>query len=88
MVSYPGGPHIDEHARRGDPHAIRVPQGLTQGNAGKRHPYDFSFSGVKTAVARWIEQRQAAGEAVPVDDVCASLAASVADVLATKAMRG
>lgn len=85
---YPGGPHIDEHARRGDPHAIRVPQGLTQGNAGKRHPYDFSFSGVKTAVARWIEQRQAAGEAVPVDDVCASLAASVADVLATKAMRG
>ena len=65
-----------------------MPQGLTQGNAGKRHPYDFSFSGVKTAVARWIEQRQAAGEAVPVDDVCASLAASVADVLATKAMRG
>ena len=85
---YPGGPHIDEHARKGNSHAIRVPQGLTQGNAGKRHPYDFSFSGVKTAVARWIEHRQATCEVVPVDDVCASLAASVADVLATKAMRG
>lgn len=85
---YPGGPHIDAHAQQGDPHAIRVPQGLTQGRAGKAHPYDFSFSGVKTAVARWIEERQTAGEPIPVDDVCASLAASVADVLAKKAMRG
>lgn len=85
---YPGGPHIDRHARLGDPHAIRVPRGLTQGEAGRKHPYDFSFSGVKTAVARWIEQRQAAGQEIPVDDVCASLADSVAGVLADKAMRG
>lgn len=85
---YPGGPHIDRHARLGDPHAITVPRGLTQGEAGRKHPYDFSFSGVKTAVARWIEQRQAAGQEIPVDDVCASLADSVAGVLADKAMRG
>ena len=85
---YPGGPHIDRHARSGDPHAIAVPQGLTQGQAGARHPYDFSFSGVKTAVARWIETEQAAGRPIPVDDVCASLADSVATVLARKAMRG
>ena len=69
-------------------HAIKVPQGLTQGKAGQQHPYDFSFSGVKTAVARWIEEQQAQGNEIPVDDVCASLADSVATVLAKKAMRG
>ena len=52
---YPGGPHIDRHGQNGDPHAIKVPMGLTQGKAGAAHPYDFSFSGVKTAVARWVE---------------------------------
>ena len=83
---YPGGPHIDHHARLGDPHAIAVPQGLTKGRAGVEHPYDFSFSGVKTAVARWVERRQQAGLDIPVDDVCASLAGSVATVLSRKAM--
>ena len=85
---YPGGPHIDRHGQNGDPHAIKVPMGLTQGKAGAAHPYDFSFSGVKTAVARWGESEQAAGHEIPVDDVCASLADSVATVLARKAMRG
>ena len=61
---------------------------MTQGKAGREHPYDFSFSGVKTAVARWIEEQQAEGRAIPVDDVCASLANSVASVLARKAMHG
>lgn len=85
---YPGGPHIDRHAQLGNPHALSVPMGLTQGKAGAAHPYDFSFSGVKTAVARWIEGQQAQGHEIPVDDVCASLADSVATVLAKKAMRG
>lgn len=83
---YPGGPYIDRHARLGNPHALRVPQGLTQGRAGVEHPFDFSFSGVKTAVARWVEQETAQGHEIPVDDVCASLAYSVADVLAKKAI--
>lgn len=83
---YPGGPHIDRHARLGNPKAIQVPQGLTKGRAGAEHPYDFSFSGVKTAVARWIEGQEAAGREIPVDDVCASLADSVATVLTRKAM--
>ena len=83
---YPGGPHIDRHGQNGDPHAIKVPMGLTQGKAGAAHPYDFSFSGVKTAVARWVESEQAAGHEIPVDDVCASLADSVATVLARKAI--
>ena len=69
---YPGGPHIDRHAQLGNPHAIKVPQGLTQGKAGQQHPYDFSFSGVKTAVARWIEQQQAEGNEIPIDDVYGS----------------
>ena len=43
---------------------------------------------MKTAVARWIEEQQAQGNEIPVDDVCASLADSVATVLAKKAMRG
>ncbi|MBW3094053.1 tRNA (adenosine(37)-N6)-threonylcarbamoyltransferase complex transferase subunit TsaD [Bifidobacterium sp. 64T4] len=85
---YPGGPHIDRHARNGNPKAIKVPQGLTQGQAGAKHPYDFSFSGVKTAVARWVEGQQELGNEIPVDDVCASLADSVATVLSKKTMRG
>lgn len=83
---YPGGPHIDRHAQHGDPNALKVPMGLTQGRAGAEHPFDFSFSGVKTAVARWVESRRADGLDVPVDDVCASLANSVATVLSRKAM--
>lgn len=85
---YPGGPFIDRHALAGDPHAIRVPQGLTQGKSAHEHPYDFSFSGVKTAVARWIECEEAVGRPIPIDDVCASLADSVASVLSKKALKG
>lgn len=84
---YPGGPHIDRHAKLGNAGVLKVPMGLTQGRSGQEHPYDFSFSGVKTAVARWVENRQACGADVPVDDVCASLADSVATVLAGKAMK-
>ncbi len=85
---YPGGPHIDKHAQNGNSSAIRVPQGLTQGRSAAQHPYDFSFSGVKTAVARWIEEQDKNGNTIPVDDVCASLADSVATVLANKAIKG
>lgn len=83
---YPGGPIVDQHAQHGDPYALRVPQALTTGRSAQNHPYDFSFSGVKTAVARWVERRQEQGESIPVDDVCASLASSVANVLSNKAI--
>jgi N6-L-threonylcarbamoyladenine synthase len=77
-LPFPGGPPIDKAAREGDPAAIDFPRGLT----GPRDaPYDFSFSGLKTAVARWIEARQRAGEPVPVADVAASFQEAVADVL-------
>jgi len=79
-LPYPGGPPIDKAARRGNPSAIRFPRGLT----GPRDaPYDFSFSGLKTAVARWVETH----DEIPVDDVAASFQEAVADVLTAKAVR-
>lgn len=85
-LPYPGGPHIDRMAAEGDPQAIRFPRGLTRPNDLQRHRYDFSFSGLKTSVARWVEQRQDAGETVPVADVAASFREAVADVLTQKAI--
>ncbi|ARI56427.1 MULTISPECIES: tRNA (adenosine(37)-N6)-threonylcarbamoyltransferase complex transferase subunit TsaD [Streptomyces] len=83
-LGFPGGPVIDRLAREGDPKAIAFPRGLT----GPRDaPYDFSFSGLKTSVARWIEAKRAAGEEVPVRDVAASFQEAVVDVLTRKAVR-
>jgi N6-L-threonylcarbamoyladenine synthase len=83
-LPFPGGPYIDRSAREGDPDAIAFPRGLT----GHRDaPYDFSFSGLKTSVARWIEARQRQGLAVPVADVAASFQEAVVDVLTAKAIR-
>lgn len=83
-LPYPGGPHIDRLAREGDKTAIRFPRGLTAAKDQERHAYDFSFSGLKTAVARWVEAREDAGEEIPLNDVAASFAEAVADVLVAK----
>jgi N6-L-threonylcarbamoyladenine synthase len=83
-LPYPGGPPIDKAAARGNPRAIAFPRGLTGPRDAK---FDFSFSGLKTAVARWVEARERDGEAVPVEDVCASFQEAVADVLTAKAVR-
>jgi N6-L-threonylcarbamoyladenine synthase len=80
-LPFPGGPPIDAQARNGDPAAIAFPRGKYRDAT-----LDFSFAGLKTAVARWIEARQAAGEPVPVSDVAASFQESVADVLTAKAV--
>ena len=85
-LPYPGGPHIDRVAEAGDGSAIRFPRGLTLPKDLARHRYDFSFSGLKTSVARWVEKQQAAGFEVPVADVAASFREAVADVLTTKAI--
>ncbi len=83
-LGFPGGPLIDRAAREGDPAAIAFPRGLT----GSRDPaFAFSFSGLKTAVARWVEARERAGEPVPVADVAASFQEAVVDVLTSKAIR-
>jgi N6-L-threonylcarbamoyladenine synthase len=81
-MPFPGGPPIDKAARDGDPAAISFPR-------GKYHDgtLDFSFAGLKTAVARWVEARQAAGDPVHAPDVAASFQEAVADVLTRKAVQ-
>jgi N6-L-threonylcarbamoyladenine synthase len=85
-LPFPGGPHIDRAATSGSSVAIDFPRGLTSGRDLERHRFDFSFSGLKTAVARWVEAREAAGEPVPVADVAASFQEAVCDVLTRKAV--
>ncbi|WP_222853735.1 tRNA (adenosine(37)-N6)-threonylcarbamoyltransferase complex transferase subunit TsaD [Fodinicola acaciae] len=85
-LPFPGGPHIDRQARDGDPAAIDFPRGLTGPRDLVDHPYDFSFSGLKTAVARWVEAKERAGESIPVADVAASFQEAVTDVLTRKAI--
>ncbi|WP_307852581.1 tRNA (adenosine(37)-N6)-threonylcarbamoyltransferase complex transferase subunit TsaD [Glaciihabitans sp. dw_435] len=85
-LPYPGGPEIDRAAVGGDPKAIRFPRGLSLRKDMEKHRYDFSFSGLKTAVARWVEQKRDSGEEVPVADVAASFREAVADILLTKAL--
>ncbi|MGD8215932.1 tRNA (adenosine(37)-N6)-threonylcarbamoyltransferase complex transferase subunit TsaD [Aestuariimicrobium sp. Y1814] len=85
-LPYPGGPVIDQAAQDGDPTAIRFPRGLTAKHDLERHRFDFSFSGLKTAVARWVETRRRDGLGVPVNDVAASFQEAVADVLTAKAV--
>ena len=85
-LPYPGGPEIDRAAAGGDPTAIRFPRGLSKTTDLEKHRYDFSFSGLKTAVARWVERCEAEGREVPVADVAASFREAVVDVLVTKAL--
>jgi N6-L-threonylcarbamoyladenine synthase len=80
-MPFPGGPPIDAAARSGNPSAIAFPRAKYRDAT-----FDFSFSGLKTSVARWVEARQQAGLAVPVADVAASFQEAVADVLTRKAV--
>ncbi len=84
-LPYPGGPHIDK-AATGDPGFISFPRGLSGAKDLARHRFDFSFSGLKTALARWVETRRRDGEEVPVADVAASFQEAVCDVLSAKAI--
>ena len=80
-LPFPGGPHIDRVARDGAPTAVDFPRGVV-----RDAPYSFTFSGLKTAVARWVEARERAGEPVPVADVAASFQEAVVDVLTRRAV--
>ncbi|WP_022871778.1 tRNA (adenosine(37)-N6)-threonylcarbamoyltransferase complex transferase subunit TsaD [Nesterenkonia alba] len=92
-LGYPGGPKIDAAAAQGDPAAFRFPRGLTmpkfEGSAANpgKHRHNWSFSGLKTAVARAAEQFEAAGKPVPTADIAASFQEAVVDVLTSKAVR-
>ncbi len=80
-LAFPGGPEIDRSAVDGRA-TISFPRGKADDGT-----YDFSFSGLKTAVARWVEAKHRAGEPGPVADVAASFQEAVADVLTAKAVR-
>ena len=80
-LPFPGGPHIDRAATQGDLAAVEFPRGVV-----RDAPYSFTFSGLKTAVARWVEARERAGEPVPVADVAASFQEAVVDVLTARAV--
>lgn len=79
-LGYPGGPKVDAMAKEGNPHAIEFPRGAVSGS-----PYDFSFSGLKSAVLNYLNQCEMKGEEVNRADVCASFQASVVDSLASRA---
>ncbi|WP_394940798.1 tRNA (adenosine(37)-N6)-threonylcarbamoyltransferase complex transferase subunit TsaD [Psychromicrobium sp. YIM B11713] len=91
-LNYPGGPAIDRLAKEGNrtavafPRALTAPKYLGTREAPGAHRYDFSFSGLKTAVARKVEQLEATGEHVPRADIAASFQEAVLDVVTAKAV--
>ncbi|HEX5016472.1 MAG TPA: tRNA (adenosine(37)-N6)-threonylcarbamoyltransferase complex transferase subunit TsaD [Actinomycetes bacterium] len=85
-LPFPGGPHVDQLASTGDPESITFPRGLTAQRDRERHRFDFSFSGLKTSVARWMELREREGEPVNRTDVAAAFQDAVVDVLSSKAI--
>ena len=85
-LPFPGGPYIDAAAKDGNPSAIDFPRGLTTPKDLERHRFDVSFSGLKTAVARWVELETKKGNQIMVNDVAASFQEAVVDVLLRKAI--
>lgn len=86
-LGYPGGPVIDRLAHEGNPEAVAFPRALRKAKDLKgQHRYNFSFSGLKTAVARYVEAAERAGDVIDIEDVCASFQEAVADVLSFKAV--
>lgn len=78
---YPGGPHIDRLAKQGNPHAIPFPTPLH-----KEHSFDFSFSGLKSAVINYLHTKEMKKETVSNENVAASFQYTVVNTLVTKAM--
>ena len=81
-VGFPGGPAIDALAKSGSATAIDFPRGLTTSQDWQTRPFDFSFSGLKTAVARYLESTPEYAKG----DVAASFQEAVVDVLLLKAL--
>lgn len=80
-LGYPGGPKVDMAARKGNPHAIEFPRGKVEGA-----PYDFSFSGLKSAVLNHINHARMTGEEICVADLAASFQESVVESLVSRAV--
>ena len=81
-MGYPGGPKIDEAAKKGNPQAITFPRVFLEENS-----YDFSFSGLKSAVLNYINKANMTGQKIIPEDVAASFQAAVIDVLVQKTLK-
>ena len=75
-LGYPGGPKVDKLAREGNPHAVEFPRGEV-----KNSPYDFTFSGLKSAVLNYINHANMTGESIDKADLCASFQNAVVESL-------
>ena len=80
-LGYPGGPKIEKAAREGNPSAIAFPRGKVD-----EAPYDFTFSGMKSAVLNYLNHEQMAGKDINTSDVAASFQQAVCDVITDRAM--
>lgn len=81
-LGYPGGPKIQQAAEQGNPEAIPFPRPCLE-----EEGYDFSFSGLKSAVLNYLNQQKMMGQSVSTEDVAASFQEAVVDVLCTKTMQ-
>lgn len=80
-LGYPGGPKVDKTAKEGNPHAIEFPRAKVEGS-----PYDFSFSGLKSAVLNHINRAKMTGEEICVPDLVASFQNAVVEALVSRAV--
>ncbi|MDY3005533.1 tRNA (adenosine(37)-N6)-threonylcarbamoyltransferase complex transferase subunit TsaD [Anaerococcus porci] len=81
-LGYPGGPKIDKLSKEGDKEAIDFPRVMLE-----KDSYDFSFSGLKTSVLNYLNQKSQKNEEINKADVAASFQEAVVDVLVAKSMR-
>ncbi len=80
-LGYPGGPKVDKEAKLGNPHAIEFPRAQIDGA-----PYDFSFSGLKSAVLNYLNRAKMTGEEIPRADLVASFQNAVVEALVSRAV--
>ncbi len=80
-LGYPGGPKIDKLAKEGNPHAVEFPRAQVEGS-----PYDFSFSGIKSAVLNYINSCEMKKEEINKADLVASFQNAVVDALVSRAI--
>ena len=80
-LGYPGGPKVDQAAKTGNKHAIEFPRAKVEGA-----PFDFSFSGLKSAVLNYINHAKMTGEEIPVPDLVASFQNAVVEALVSRAV--
>ena len=81
-MGYPGGPKIDAAAKKGDPNAVRFPRVFLE-----EESYDFSFSGLKSAVLNYVNKQKMTGGPIVPEDIAASFQQSVVEVLVEKTVK-